>query len=61
MFDDEEKPRPRAFEKRVLDPLSLEELEDYIADLETEIARCREAIASKKGHRGAADALFSKP
>jgi len=61
MFEEEEKPRPRAFEKRVLDPLSLEELDDYIADLEAEIARCRAAIAAKKDHRGAADALFGKP
>ena len=44
----------------LLDPLGLGELRDYIAELQTEIARVEAAIARKQGHRNAADSVFRK-
>lgn len=43
-----------------LDPMSVEELRAYIADLEREIARVRSAIASKLNVRSGAESLFRK-
>lgn len=43
-----------------LEPMSVEALTAYIADLEAEIARARAAIARKGGVRSAAEALFKK-
>ena len=43
---------------QVLDPLSVHELEQVIARLETEIERLRAEIARKSAQRNAADALF---
>ena len=40
--------------------LGIAELEDYIAWLESEIARARAEIAEKKKHRGGAEALFKR-
>lgn len=41
-----------------LDPLSVDELEERIAVLKSEIARCEGKIAFATRHRSAADALF---
>jgi len=49
------KPKPKD-----LDAMSIEELNDYIADMEGEIARVRAKIAAKKSHAGAAAAFFKK-
>ncbi|MEE9209524.1 MAG: DUF1192 domain-containing protein [Kiloniellales bacterium] len=38
--------------------MSLEALDDYIAELEAEIARAREAIAEKQSARGDAESVF---
>ena len=38
--------------------MSVEQLQDYIAEMEAEIARVRAAIADKQTARGAADAGF---
>jgi len=46
-------PKPRDFE-----PMSVEALTDYIAELEAEIARARRAIDAKRGHRAGAEDLF---
>jgi uncharacterized small protein (DUF1192 family) len=43
-----------------LETLSVGELEDYIAELEGEIARARHAITLKRSIRGGADALFKR-
>ena len=40
--------------------LSAHELERRIAALETEIARCREAIAQRNATKSAADAFFKR-
>jgi len=49
------KPAPRD-----LEPMSVEALHGYIAELEAEIARVRENIAAKEKHRSGAEALFRK-
>ena len=49
------KPKPRD-----LDALSVEELNEYIANMEAEIRRVREKIAAKQSHTSAAAALFKK-
>ncbi len=46
------------FQPRMLASLSIEALGDYIAELEAEIARAREAVAEKESARGAADSVF---
>jgi uncharacterized small protein (DUF1192 family) len=43
-----------------LDPLSVDELEERIATLKSEISRCEGKIAFATRHRSAADALFKK-
>ncbi len=49
------KPKPKN-----LDPLSIDELNDYIAELEAEIARVKQEIAKKSAHLSAAAAFFKK-
>lgn len=44
-----------------LTALGVAELKEYIAGLEAEIARARQAIAAKEAQRNAADAFFKKP
>ena len=43
-----------------LDPLSVEELEERIHTLESEIARVRAKIEAAVNHRATADSLFKK-
>jgi len=57
---DELEPRRTPTQPKPLDPLSVGELEDYIARLEAEIARARAAIAAKQAHRAGIDGLFRK-
>ena len=45
---------------RELDPLSIEELEEYIAELEAEIRRVREDIEKKQRHRAGVEGLFKR-
>lgn len=52
------RPKPQL---RVLDSLSVAELETYIAELDAEIVRVRKAIAAKRDHRSGAEAFFKKP
>lgn len=49
------KPKPKD-----LQPLSIAELNDYIAELEAEIARARAAIAAKQQDRSGAEGLFRR-
>jgi uncharacterized small protein (DUF1192 family) len=46
--------------KQDLDPLSVDELNERIALLESEIARCRSKIQYAINHRASADALFKR-
>ena len=60
-FDPEDLPvRPARPAPRPLDPMSVDELEAYIRELEAEIARVRQAIAAKHGHRSAAESVFRR-
>ena len=45
---------------RPLTEWNLQDLEEYITNLEAEIARCRQVIEQKKSVSSAADALFKK-
>ena len=59
---DPEDLEPRLQPKPVkdLEPMSVEALTDYIAELESEIERAREMIASKQSARGAAEIFFKE-
>ncbi len=58
-MDEEERKRPKSHDVGMaLDTLSVEELADRIALLETEITRLRAAIDAKGDSRKAADAVF---
>jgi uncharacterized small protein (DUF1192 family) len=57
---DEDLPRKTQAPKRNLDIMGIVELEEYIAELEQEVARVRAAIAGKRSVRGGADALFKR-
>ncbi len=59
-MDDEERAREKYFESRDLDDVSIDELEERIAELEAEIVTLRSAIESKRNVLSAADALFSR-
>lgn len=60
-MEEEEPRRPRrVLEQPALDSWGLAELQDYIAVLESEIARTRAMIDRKSTHRGAAEALFGR-
>jgi uncharacterized small protein (DUF1192 family) len=61
MFEDEDlAAQKRPPKKKDLMPLSIAELEDYIAAMEEEILRVREAIAAKRKQRGGAESLFKR-
>ena len=61
MSDDiPERPRPR-LASLALDGLGVVELETYIVELRSEIARAEHMIGRKKAHLGAADLVFGKP
>lgn len=61
-FSEEDLPprKKKHLDTPVLDSLGVEELTLYIAELETEIVRVREAIKAKQAHAAAA-AMFFKP
>ena len=46
------------FQPRILATMSIKALGDYIAELDAEIARVREAIAEKESARDTADSVF---
>jgi uncharacterized small protein (DUF1192 family) len=50
-----QKPKPRD-----LSLMGVAELEEYIAEMRTEIARVEAEITEKKKHRGGAEALFRR-
>ena len=49
------KPKPKD-----LDVMGVEELEEYLAELEAEAARVNERIAAKKAYLSGADDLFKR-
>lgn len=58
MEDEDLEPKTLRPKPRELDSLSIEALRDYIAELEAEIDRVREAIVAKEAWRGEADSFF---
>jgi uncharacterized small protein (DUF1192 family) len=44
--------------KRDLDPISIEELHEYIAEMHEEIERVRVEIAKKEAHKAGVESLF---
>ena len=58
MNPEELEPKVTPPKPRDLDSMSLSALNDYIADLEREIARVRDTIQRKHGARSAADSVF---
>ncbi len=62
MINPDELDPPRKGAKPVdLQMMSVGELKDYVAGLESEIQRAQRAIASKEAHRSGLDALFGTP
>ena len=57
---DELEPSPQKAKLRDLQPMSVQELENYIAALEQEIARADAMIAKKQAHKNGIEALFGK-
>ncbi len=51
-------PRKKAVAPKELDSLSVQELTDYIGELEAEIARVKAKIAAKQAHLSGAASLF---
>ena len=55
---DELEPKKPSTKSRDLQPMSVQELEDYIAALEQEIQRADAMIAKKMAHKNGIEALF---
>lgn len=53
-------PQKKAPQKRDLDPMSIEELEEYIVEMREEITRVEGNIEAKKKHRDGIEGLFKK-
>ena len=53
-------PQNRPKKKRDLDPMSVEELREYIFEMEEEIERVNGEITKKQSHRANVDSLFRK-
>jgi uncharacterized small protein (DUF1192 family) len=60
---EEDLPRPakKLLVPPALDMLGVDELNAYIADLNAEISRVKQAIAAKQAHKDAAAAFFKTP
>ena len=58
MDPEELEPRKKKVPLGDLEPLSIAELEDYIAEMRTEIARVEAKISAKKSHLAGAASLF---
>lgn len=58
MFDDEIEPQKKMPTLKSLEPLSLDELSQYIEELKEEIARTEAEITRKKASMDAASSFF---
>lgn len=58
MFDDDLDPRTKKPARKNLEPMSMDELEQYIVSMQDEIERVRGEIAQKKAHQQAASSIF---
>jgi uncharacterized small protein (DUF1192 family) len=57
---DELEPRAKPAKPRDLSSYSVEEMKEYIARMQAEIARVEAALAAKQSYRSSADAFFKK-
>lgn len=57
---DEFEPRAKPTKPRDLSSYSVEEMREYIARMQAEIARVEAALAAKQSYRNSADAFFKK-
>ena len=57
---DDLEPLKKKSQPRNLDPMSVEELREYIAILKAEIARVEEKVKAKQSHASAAASFFKK-
>lgn len=60
MDADDLEPRKKPQAPRNLDPMAIEELRDYIVELQGEIARAQEAIIRKQAVKAGAEAFFKR-
>ncbi|MDE0057112.1 MAG: DUF1192 domain-containing protein [Defluviicoccus sp.] len=60
MDEEDLAPQKAPAKLRELDSLSIEELEEYIAELEAEIRRVRADIDKKQRHRAGVEGLFKR-
>lgn len=60
MDADDLEPRKTSQGMKNLDPMSIEELKDYIADLQAEIVRAQAAITAKQAVKAGAEAFFKR-
>ena len=58
MFDPENEPRNAPKKPKLLDNMSIEELQRYIQDMKDEILRVEKEIVKKKAHKDAAASIF---
>jgi len=58
MFDDDTTPKNQPKKPKLLDNMSVDELEAYIQDMKTEITRVEQEITRKKAHAAAVSSLF---
>ncbi|MBT5051501.1 MAG: DUF1192 domain-containing protein [Rhodospirillaceae bacterium] len=60
MEDEDDLPRKLDWQPKNLEPLSIDQLEDYVSVLEGEIARVRTDMAAKQTKLQAAESIFKK-
>lgn len=58
MFDDDPDPKKKPSKLKNLEPMSVDELQDYVDALKTEIGRAEADIAKKKAYSQAASSFF---
>jgi uncharacterized small protein (DUF1192 family) len=58
MFDDENEPVKKTPQIKNLEPLSIDELQNYIQEMKSEIIRTEEEIKRKRAHLDAASSIF---
>ncbi len=60
MEEQDLEPRTQRKKPKDLEIMSIEALEEYIAEMEAEIERARAEIAAKRDYRSAAEDVFKK-
>lgn len=58
MLEEDLEPQKEPGQKKNLEPMSVDELQAYIADLKAEISRTEEEIKRKQAHMEAASSVF---